>query len=355
MGAEAPALTRTAQLAGPAYQARPVEVIYFWATWCAPCKRSTQALTTLASQRSSELSVRAVSSEERDTLNAYLREHARGTPLSYLQLLPPRSEAQLGDEPPPHPYASEAEFVPYVFLIHKGRLVWKGNPTYPKGAFMKVIEALLARGEAPEIDQAWEAKRAALKAATDERARLLNELKEAQERALKVSEGLLGDERADFWLFDQRFWALHDLTLLERMSGEKQASERALTRYHSSLKSLVEGYTTHIKARLTTRRDDLVYVVADLYGVSDEELQAFELAEPLLELLSAEGERGLSYPDYYHQLLAERALRRGELSEARAELTRALELATALKRPARFMEGLLELEKRLKPREGAQR
>jgi len=44
----APPVEALTLLAGGPYQAQGVEVVYFWATWCAPCRESTSLLTKLS-------------------------------------------------------------------------------------------------------------------------------------------------------------------------------------------------------------------------------------------------------------------------------------------------------------------
>jgi thiol-disulfide isomerase/thioredoxin len=59
------------------------QLIYFWATWCAPCRRTSPEVDRLYRDAGGRVDVIAVSSEERDVIEGYLKRESTSYPVAH--------------------------------------------------------------------------------------------------------------------------------------------------------------------------------------------------------------------------------------------------------------------------------
>ena len=140
--------------------------------------------------------------------------------------------------------------------------------------------------------------------------------------------------------FDAVFWERYDELLLDRMAAGGKLSEEREARYVSEVRAHIERYLTLFKER----RDDLIYLTADVYGVEEPSLRQLDLAERALKRLEALSDQEVTYPDYELSLLARSAGERGDWTQALKRIDDAITLARSLKRPESFMKGFFELK-----------
>jgi hypothetical protein len=297
---------------------------------------STKRLGELVKANPERLSVRALSEEAPEVVRAYLKDNAH--PFSYLQ--------RLNSHPALAPYLEEVSFLPFVFVFHQGKLIWKGNPTYPKGEFDAVMSGLLTgKGEALQVRESEEQR--ALK---EEIKALQTKTKSLAKNLSAVSATLVERQRRlselaepSFMEFDAVFWGLYDTLLLDRIAAGGKLSEAREARYVSEVRVHIERYLTLFKES----RDDLIYLTADLYGVEEPSLRQLDLAERALKRLEALRDQEVTYPDYELSLLARSAGERGAWDQALSLIEQAITQARSLKRPESFMKGFFELKEEL--------
>ena len=100
-----------------------VQIIEFWATWCAPCKDSAPFLSSLQERYGYlDVSVLGISDEDETVVKPYLAEF--GQDMAYTVALDPEGVTQKK-----YLEGYGVEGIPWAFLIDRyGSLAWVGHP-----------------------------------------------------------------------------------------------------------------------------------------------------------------------------------------------------------------------------------
>jgi len=223
------------------YSQDKVYVIEFWATWCAPCKRSIPHLTELQRDYGPRgLQIVGISDEPVETVRKFVKE--KGSAMDYAVA------AQKKDDT--HVYqtwmkAAGQNGIPCAFVVsRKGEIVHIGNPLDPN--FDRVLKLTLANRYDPELTSRVEPTIAAARAA-------------AKRRNYKEAEGLYAKAIAEgpVTLMDYSFecW---------RMLGE-QASDDAKAK--SFITATIDG----------VKDDRYALIEAATYLASDPSLKKRDL------------------------------------------------------------------------------
>ncbi len=152
-----------------------VYVIEFWATWCAPCRRSIPHLTELQRKYKDQgVVVIGISAEPANKVREFVKtagdkmgytiacDRAQQTTMAYM-----RAFGQGG--------------IPHAFVIDKqGRIIWHANPLNPPDGIEQVLDLVLAdKFGVDEARALWEKRQAAQ---SDSRRRMFDQRPPQRER-----------------------------------------------------------------------------------------------------------------------------------------------------------------------------
>jgi thiol-disulfide isomerase/thioredoxin len=105
-----------------------VNIVEFWATWCAPCRESFSHLSRIARRYAGKVDVYGISVSEKDPANGRFVE-------DFVRLEGSRMDYNVGRDVPGKPVyatwmvASGSGYIPTAFIVNKqGRIAWIGNP-----------------------------------------------------------------------------------------------------------------------------------------------------------------------------------------------------------------------------------
>ena len=123
-----------------------VFVVEYWATWCAPCKRSIPHLTKLQERYEDEgLVVIGISDEPLAKVQSYVAK--MGEKMNYRVAIDPSGATTRRYMRP-----FEVNSIPHAFVIDKaGRIMWHGNPM--DAILEPLIDALLEEEVDAEDDE----------------------------------------------------------------------------------------------------------------------------------------------------------------------------------------------------------
>ena len=131
---------------------REIVVIEFWATWCAPCRKSIPHLTELQEKYEKQrVRIIGVSTEDTSTVMNFV--HGMGKKMDYTVAVDNEGKT----------YASlmtefQVQGIPHAFIIdRKGKIAWHGHPMDED--FEEEIEMLVLKQPAPENKKLKEASR----------------------------------------------------------------------------------------------------------------------------------------------------------------------------------------------------
>ncbi|MCB9855831.1 MAG: TlpA family protein disulfide reductase [Phycisphaerales bacterium] len=131
---------------------REIVVIEFWATWCAPCRKSIPHLTELQEKFNKDrVRVIGVSTEDTSTVMNFV--HGMGKKMEYTVAVDNDGKTSA---------ALMTEFgvngIPHAFIIdRKGKIAWHGHPMDED--FEEELESLVLKQPAPEDKKLKEANR----------------------------------------------------------------------------------------------------------------------------------------------------------------------------------------------------
>ena len=119
-GDAAPALDGVTYVKGQAPDfAAQWTLVEFWATWCAPCKRTIPHLTELLKQHGAKLAVVGLSDEDEATVRPFVQ--AQGEAMGYSVGLVPKDTRER--------YMQGRSGIPCAFLVSPQKQVaWVGHP-----------------------------------------------------------------------------------------------------------------------------------------------------------------------------------------------------------------------------------
>ena len=130
-------------------------IVEFWATWCAPCKKSIPHLTELYNKhRVSGLVIIGVSDEPLATVKPFVTKMS--STMAY-----PVAVDQEKKTSTDWMQAAKQDGIPCAFIVRKGKVLWIGNPL--DETFDTVIEHAIAGRYNPELAKQAKATIAAAK------------------------------------------------------------------------------------------------------------------------------------------------------------------------------------------------
>jgi thiol-disulfide isomerase/thioredoxin len=123
-----------------------VYVVEFWATWCAPCKRSIPHLTELQRDYGSKgLQIIGISDEPVDTVKKFVTE--KGSSMDYTVATQKKDDSHISMA---WMKAAGQNGIPCAFILNRSKkLVFIGNPLDP--AFDRALKLTLANRYDPEL------------------------------------------------------------------------------------------------------------------------------------------------------------------------------------------------------------
>ncbi len=131
---------------------REIVVIEFWATWCAPCRKSIPHLTELQAKfQKDRVRIIGVSTEDSSTVMNFV--HGMGKKMEYTVAVDNDSKTSnaLMQE-------FDVQGIPHAFIIdRKGKIAWHGHPL--DDDFEEEIELLVKKQPAPADKKLKEAQR----------------------------------------------------------------------------------------------------------------------------------------------------------------------------------------------------
>jgi thiol-disulfide isomerase/thioredoxin len=131
-GDAAPALDGVTYVKGGAPDfAAQWTLVEFWATWCAPCKRTIPHLTELLKQHGAKLAVVGLSDEDEATVRPFVQ--AQGEAMGYSVGLVPKDTRER--------YMQGRSGIPCAFLVSPQKQVaWVGHPAAVDAVLQQAIE-----------------------------------------------------------------------------------------------------------------------------------------------------------------------------------------------------------------------
>lgn len=123
-----------------------VYIVEFWATWCAPCKRSIPHLTALQQRFGDDgLVIVGISDEKLNTVQRYVA--TMGDKMEYRVAI---DKSLSTNKRYTKPFKTPG--IPWAFVIDKaGRIMWNGHPM--DAILPDLIEALLEEEVEIEVDE----------------------------------------------------------------------------------------------------------------------------------------------------------------------------------------------------------
>ncbi len=254
--------------AGAAAADRPTRVYYHWATWCEPCKIAKALLADAAARHPGQLAVVALTSEPRETVTARIATDAtlRGFRLGL------RKKSETRDPP----------YLPYVVVVHRDEVVWKGNPTYPAGRF----EGFLGRLLEDRWDRAAHRTRVEAEAATDARLATL------APRSVESAAALVESIRATIELLKQKqardpnnyYYVFRTISLTRLAIQVDSTLGRKPKGWVSEQIAELARYIKTSAEAFRGSRDDLAFLARDVIFADDERFRDAELGHALVEM-----------------------------------------------------------------------
>jgi thiol-disulfide isomerase/thioredoxin len=120
---------------GTVIEPEKVYVVEFWATWCAPCKKSIPHLNELHKRFQGKATIIGVSNEETDTVRSFVSQ--RGGGMSYLVGVDEDQKTTKA-----WMEAAGQSGIPVAFIVNRDRkVVWIGHPL--DAQFDRVLEAVV--------------------------------------------------------------------------------------------------------------------------------------------------------------------------------------------------------------------
>lgn len=298
---------------------RDLVVHYYWATWCGPCAISAQQLKGLKSRFADKLIVNAYSEEPEEVIEDYLNKNFKDQFILF-------SFAKIETKQK----AKKSELIhwvssyPYVFVTQNQRLIWQGNPTYPRRDFENflqalekgdgLIENLQGQNQTSEQDQ--------------KRMHVLREKKNEQLRNILDIEKKLGliarkiFKETKNYIFFRNFISA-DVKVLQIY--EQLLSHKEFESFKSNFLKTREADFRNALNLFSYSREELFFIARDLI-FAEQSLKNIDLAGEIIERAMSLPEATTTYQDYNLWVIGQWHLERGELLKAKEYNDRAIEI-----------------------------
>jgi thiol-disulfide isomerase/thioredoxin len=118
-----------------------VFLVEFWATWCAPCRRSIPHLAELHRKHGKDgLVIVSISNEEENVVGRFLKKGNQGKPMDMPYFVGCDDDMKTNEN-----WMSDIEGIPHAFLVNReGIVVWTGNPLGDTAQLDRAITQVLA-------------------------------------------------------------------------------------------------------------------------------------------------------------------------------------------------------------------
>ncbi len=318
-----------------------ITIMYYWATWCAPCAESTPMIIKFAKDHA-KIRVIALSDEEKSLITEHLSKKKIGIKhKDYFYGMYKRSDEGTHEQ-------LQIPALPMAFVFQNDLLVWRGNPTYPVGEFPEIVKMLLdGKLNLEELKKKSSKKEAYL----FKRNEMKPKYSVPGKKSLKALNEYYEFVKTNVSNFPGQYLIVSDY--FRAASNLLKASETFLG-YKDSQKAKKEveadliEFTKNLAKNFKGQKDALTYVARDLLdlyrnGVSIDLDFIESLSNQSLELKT-----DVQYPDFLYFARSEIAFERGHLKKARKAIDKALKMVKGKKYEESFLSYYLDHDKKLK-------
>ena len=292
-----------------------IRVLYFWATWCAPCALVRKALIEMQSKYPGRFEIAAISPEAKDEIESYLlKTYQKGpTPFFYGVSFGKKRSGSYEDYP----------YLPYAYVFLNGETIWKGLAGYPKGEIENLLESL-ATGKWNRDQEKIRAEKLAVIdgeiSALDFELGTLNDREEKlYQKRIQVFSKKIEIDRSRYIPWQQRHQAM---LRLASVYADRKADVEKL----NALKKEAEESFRAARSVFSHSRDELTFLGSDLVEVHDRRLDFQDLGTQILEQAASLPDDG-QYGAYTLMDLGLARLNAGRFAEAERLLSSGLEQA----------------------------
>jgi thiol-disulfide isomerase/thioredoxin len=277
-----PALPKIKWLKGPSFDEakQPIRILYFWATWCVPCRRVRVALADLVKKYPDQIAVAAFSNEDEEVVQKYLATTYANEPSTFSYGLIDKDTSKPGS-------FENVPYFPYTYILKSGTVIWKGLAGYPKGETEKLIEEI--------VSGKWDEKRAReiakqekeidnqIEKSRNERKKIRKSLIELEKTMLQQQEKKVAMDKSRYIPVQQE---LQTLVYLLWLYGDSERTKKEYDEYRARWKTVF----AQTVEQFSSSRDEATFLSLPLLLNDDIRFRMTEIGRPLAE-------KAMSLPD----------------------------------------------------------